>query len=235
MLQMAWWTAHQCFAKACTGPDCGFYADMKNKVANGPDSDKTYDICDAGMNPAVGESPQMFVNCADIVITGGSGGTAPTTQPVDVPIIDAPAPFDEVAPEPDDMPNVEATTEAPVPVDDAAGPVVAGGVMLEEEEMTTTDTMTMITALLVKDIATDSLAPLSDTIVLADYPSGIGIRAEAPDPDDIMEVVFSTSTGIETTEYNSYYDMFNRGSWPDPSGTSPASPSHVVRVVGSHH
>ena len=201
MLQMAWWTAHQCFAKACTGPDCGFYADMKNEVAR-PGIDRTYDICNAGMNPESCESQQMFVNCADIVITGGSGGTAPTTQPVEVPVIDAPAPVDDVAPEPVDLPDVQAITEAPEPVDAAVGPVEDGGVMQEEGEMMTTDTMTMITAYLVRDMATDSLAPLGDTIVLADYPSGIGIHADVPDSDDIMEVVFSTSTGIETTEYN---------------------------------
>ena len=85
--------------------------------------------------------------------------------------------------------------------------------------------MMLISGLVVRDMADQSVVPLGDTITLADYPSGFNIRAEAADADDIKQVNFSTDSGLEEVEYNENYDMFsNRGSWPNPTpGALPTS------------
>ena len=228
MLQSVWWTAHLCMPKACTDPSCGAYAENKIPFADEGHGMKGFrpakDICEFGLNPPKGESPQMFINCADIVITGG-GGAGTTPQPES---IDAPEPVAEPAAEPVDAPEPEAEpvdapepvaerVDAPEPIDAPAAPV-----MVEAPEVMATPTL--ITSLLVIDMSDNSMKPLGDTIALSEYPNGFNIRAESPDPDDIRDVRFETSTGISETEYNFYYDMFNRGSWPDPSpGTLPTA------------
>ena len=194
--------------KPCTGPTCGVYAENKIPFADNGVFRDARPLCEFGLNPPKGEAPQMFINCADIVITDEGGGTTP--QPA---------------------PQVESTGEADVPVDTPA-PANApdGPVLVEAPEIMAAPTL--ITSILVRDMADGSLKPLGDSIVLSDYPNGFNIRAESADPDDIREVVFETSSVISKIEYNPTYDMFsNRGSWPNPSqGTPPAPPALDVAV-----
>ena len=83
MLQYVWWTAHLCMPKPCTEGDaiCSTYVEGRIPFGNGADNlndmRDSKDVCEAGLNPAFGESPQMFVNCADIIITGDGGSGNP--------------------------------------------------------------------------------------------------------------------------------------------------------------
>lgn len=68
VLQWTWWTAHNCLAQECDGPECGPYADRFNRIAY-PHATWKMPMCPAGRHPSAGQAPQMFRNCADFRIT----------------------------------------------------------------------------------------------------------------------------------------------------------------------
>uniref|UniRef100_A0A383WKR5 Uncharacterized protein n=1 Tax=Tetradesmus obliquus TaxID=3088 RepID=A0A383WKR5_TETOB len=67
VLQMEYVTYNSC-VEPCAREDCGFYADRRNQITGqaGP-----LDFCQAG------GTHEIFLNCADVVIGGGSGTTPP--------------------------------------------------------------------------------------------------------------------------------------------------------------
>ncbi|WIA28065.1 hypothetical protein OEZ86_010650 [Tetradesmus obliquus] len=73
VLQMEYYTYNSC-VEQCPREDCGFYADRMNRILpvniQGPK-----DIC------RTGGTQEIFLNCADIVITGSSGPTPPGPTP----------------------------------------------------------------------------------------------------------------------------------------------------------